>query len=52
MVEKKLDGRIAIVTGATRLAGIGAAICLSLAGQGADIFFTYWTAYDKQNKRG
>lgn len=40
--------RIAIVTGASRLSGIGAAICLELAKQGIDILFTYWTDYDKQ----
>lgn len=44
---KKLTGKVAIVTGASRLKGIGAAICESLAKEGADIFFTYWTKYDK-----
>lgn len=39
--------RIAIVTGVTRLKGIGKAICTELARQGIDIFFTYWRAYDK-----
>ncbi|UOF90039.1 SDR family oxidoreductase [Fodinisporobacter ferrooxydans] len=45
---EKLNGRIAIVTGVSRLKGIGASICTALAGEGADIFFTYWTDYDKQ----
>jgi 3-oxoacyl-[acyl-carrier protein] reductase len=43
----KLSGRIALITGASRLKGIGAAICRALAKEGADIFFTYWTNYDK-----
>lgn len=39
--------KIAIVTGASRVNGIGAAICRELASSGFDIFFTYWTTYDK-----
>ena len=39
---------IAIVTGASRRRGIGAAVCLALAGMGSDIFFTHWTPYDQQ----
>lgn len=42
-----MDGKIAIVTGATRLNGIGAAICKELAQKGIHIFFTYWPRYDK-----
>lgn len=38
---------IALVTGVSRLQGIGRAICLELANRGFDIFFTYWTTYDK-----
>lgn len=38
---------VAIVTGASRDSGIGAAVCLALAAQGADIFFTYWRAHDR-----
>lgn len=44
---KQLNGKIAIITGASRLKGIGAAICLELAEAGCDIFFTYWTEYDR-----
>ncbi|WP_090574351.1 SDR family oxidoreductase [Paenibacillus sp. OV219] len=44
----KLTGRIAIVTGASRRAGIGAAVCKELAFQGADVFFTHWDNYDQQ----
>ncbi|MBM7584150.1 3-oxoacyl-[acyl-carrier protein] reductase [Bacillus pakistanensis] len=40
--------RIAIVTGSSRLDGIGAAICLSLAKSGIDIFFTTWRKYDSE----
>jgi 3-oxoacyl-[acyl-carrier protein] reductase len=42
-----MSRKVAIVTGASRLNGIGAAICRALAAQGIDLFFTYWTAYDK-----
>lgn len=45
--DGKLRGRTALVTGAGRLQGIGAAICCYLAQAGANIFFTYWQAYDK-----
>lgn len=41
-----LAGRIAVVTGAGRRQGIGAAICRALAAAGADIVFTHWQAYD------
>jgi 3-oxoacyl-[acyl-carrier protein] reductase len=41
-----LTGRVALVTGASRLAGIGAAIARTFAEAGADIAFTHWTAYD------
>src|SRR2546429_689155 len=38
--------RIAIVTGASRQKGIGAAICRKLAQTGIDIFFTHWGIFD------
>jgi 3-oxoacyl-[acyl-carrier protein] reductase len=47
MSAGKLGRRIAVVTGASRLKGIGAAICKALAVEGADIFFTVWSAYDQ-----
>ena len=37
-----LCGRVAVVTGAGRHRGIGAAICRALADKGADVCFTYW----------
>lgn len=46
MAERALAGRAALVTGATRLRGIGAAICRALAGRGADVVFSHWSAYD------
>jgi len=43
---RRLRGRVALVTGASRRRGIGAAICRALAADGADVFFTHWTAFD------
>lgn len=40
--------KVALVTGVSRLKGIGRAICCELAKNGFDIFFTYWTDYDNQ----
>lgn len=39
--------KTAIVTGASRDVGIGAAVCRALAAQGINIFFTSWRAYDQ-----
>src|SRR5262245_52758985 len=47
MMNLDLHGRVAIVTGASRRRGIGAAICRALAELGADIFFTHWGQYDR-----
>ncbi|NMH69354.1 SDR family oxidoreductase [Bacillus sp. RO3] len=47
-----LKGKIAIVTGTSRWEGIGAAICRSLAGAGADIFFTHWSPFDEESGNG
>lgn len=43
-----IKDKIAIITGASRLKGIGAAICRELAEAGYHIFFTYWIDYDKE----
>lgn len=42
------ENKIAIITGASRLNGIGASICHLLADNGFNIFFTYWTNYDTE----
>jgi 3-oxoacyl-[acyl-carrier protein] reductase len=47
-----LKGKIAIVTGASRSKGIGAAICRSLANAGTDLFFTHWSPFDEMSGNG
>ena len=42
-----LSGRIALITGASRATGIGAAIAHTLARAGADVFLTYFLPYDE-----
>lgn len=44
----RLQGRVALVTGASRRGGIGAAIGRALANEGADLFFTHLHDYDKE----
>ncbi|WP_270180913.1 SDR family oxidoreductase [Alkalihalobacillus sp. CinArs1] len=39
--------RIAIITGASRPKGIGAAICRELASKGVHVFFTHFTPFDE-----
>jgi 3-oxoacyl-[acyl-carrier protein] reductase len=43
-----LSHRVAIVTGASRRVGIGAAVARTLAAAGADIFLTYFRPYDAE----
>jgi 3-oxoacyl-[acyl-carrier protein] reductase len=47
-----LTGRVAIVTGASRRQGIGAAICRALIEQGAAVLFTSWQTYDREQPHG
>ncbi|MBA9039940.1 3-oxoacyl-[acyl-carrier protein] reductase [Bacillus aryabhattai] len=44
---KRLINKIAVVTGASRAKGIGTEICRELAREGANIFFTHWSKYDR-----
>jgi 3-oxoacyl-[acyl-carrier protein] reductase len=48
MTDGLLAGRVALVTGAGRSIGIGAATCRALAARGADVVFSYWTPYDRE----
>ncbi|MEJ7839311.1 MAG: SDR family oxidoreductase [Thermomicrobiales bacterium] len=41
-------GRNALITGASRLIGIGAATARVLAASGANIVFTHWSQYDRE----
>jgi 3-oxoacyl-[acyl-carrier protein] reductase len=45
---KLLENKLALVTGVSRNAGIGVAICREIAKNGGDIFFTYWHSYDQE----
>src|SRR5690554_7501457 len=47
-MKKNEKRKIAVVTGTGRLKGIGYVICSELAKQNFDIFFTYWSPYDRQ----
>ena len=51
-VYPDLKGKFAIITGASRGNGIGAATCRALAMQGANILFTSWQAYDREQPHG
>lgn len=43
-----LSRRVALVTGASRLIGIGAEVTRVFARAGADVAFTHWTHYDRE----
>ena len=42
MTEKKLDGKVALITGASK--GLGKAMALALAGAGMGWYFSRWLA--------
>jgi len=52
MKSMKSNRPIAIITGASRKIGIGAAIAKKLAESGWDIAITYWQQYDKSMEWG
>ncbi len=45
-VPRVLEGQTALVTGATRANGIGAAVVRRLAAAGCDVAFSHWRPYD------
>lgn len=45
-IHRELEGRIALVIGASRRAGIGAAIATELAHAGAHLAVTFFRDYD------
>ncbi len=49
---RTLAGQVALVTGVTRLAGLGAAIATALAAAGADVGIGYYRPYDRQQPWG
>jgi 3-oxoacyl-[acyl-carrier protein] reductase len=49
---RPLAGRVALVTGVSRRIGIGMAVARRLAGLGADLFVTSWTAHDRDQPWG
>lgn len=52
VIYPDLRGKFALITGASRGNGIGAAICREFAAQGATILFTTWQAYDREQPHG
>jgi 3-oxoacyl-[acyl-carrier protein] reductase len=44
-----MENKIALVTGASRRAGIGSAIARQLASHGMDVFITYYRPYDHES---
>lgn len=50
--RRELAGRVALVTGVSRRAGIGAAIAKELARAGANVFVTFFRHYDQSKPWG
>ena len=50
--HRELEGRVALVTGVTRRAGIGAAIARELARAGAKVFVAFFRKYDQAQPWG
>jgi 3-oxoacyl-[acyl-carrier protein] reductase len=50
--QAPLSGRVALVTGVSRRVGIGMAVSRRLAGLGAGLFVTSWTAHDREQPWG
>jgi 3-oxoacyl-[acyl-carrier protein] reductase len=51
-MSRVLQGRVALITGVSRRAGIGFAIASRLASHGADLFVHSWSPYDRQQPWG
>lgn len=47
MLPAGLRGKVAIVTGVSRVGGIGAAVCRAFAACGVDLLFTHWLPFDR-----
>ncbi len=47
-----LEGKLALVTGASRRTGLGAAVCRGLAAEGVNVLFTTWLKYDRDRPHG
>ena len=52
MNDRELTGRVALITGVTRRAGIGAAIARELGRAGARLFVTGFRRYDQGQRWG
>src|SRR5471030_549346 len=50
--HRELEGRVALVTGVTRRAGIGAAIARELGRAGAKVFVAFFPKYDRTQPWG